>query len=80
MEWWESGKTGECSKLRAEFYYTEKSLNKGCLSAFTSLPVSTALIKLSGFAVDFVKQSDKQSSDTTCAKSSIEPENYSCRS
>ena len=29
MEWCESGKTGECSRLRAEFSYTEKSQNQG---------------------------------------------------
>jgi len=40
-------------------------------------PVSTARIKASGFADCYVRQSDKQFSVLTCAKSSIAPEHAS---
>ena len=43
-------------------------------------PVCTAWINACGLADDLVRQSDRQSSETTCARSSIDPEHASLRS
>ena len=51
-----------------------KDLNGGCISRFGRMPVDTDLHNASDFADDFVKQSDKQSAEDTCARSSICPE------
>ena len=51
-----------------------KDLNGGCMSIFGRIPVDTAVCSASDFADDFVRQSDQQSADGTCARSSSCPE------
>ena len=53
-----------------------KDLNGGYISRFGWMPVDTDLYNASDFADDFIKQSDKQSAEDTCARSSICPEQY----
>ena len=57
-----------------------KDLSEGCMSRFGRIPDDTALYNAYDLAEDLVKQSDKQSADDTCARSSICPEHDSLRS
>ena len=69
-----------CNHLDKYALCFNRDLNGGCKSRLGRMPVDTARYNESDLAKDLVKQSDKQSADETCAKSSICPEHDSLRS
>ena len=68
-----------CSHLHKYDLCFYKELNGGCMSRFGRIPDDTTLYNASDLAEGLVKQSDKQSADDTCARSSICPEQDSLR-
>ena len=56
-----------------------RDLNGGCKSRLLRIPVDTALIIASDLADDLVRPSDKQSTEPTCARDLVSPEQVSLR-